>query len=267
MTRGNPQAYGEASYWDNRYKNDSSTFDWYQRYAGLSALLQKYVPKTSRILMVGCGNAAISEDMVNDGYQEIVNIDISTVVIEAMHQKYQHVPQLKYMTMDVRDLSTFEDGSFDAVLDKGTRCIALFQCGTSAAISAAKMLEEVSRVLRGGSSYILVTYGDPRVRLPHLQVPALNWNITLHILPRPGSQKFDDVSSPEFLEPVPINEDGSIGPHSALDSNLHYIYVCTKVGSKFLFHEMTRKEYFFFFFVCKQTGDVGAKKGGRPGKK
>ncbi|XP_024529895.1 EEF1A lysine methyltransferase 4 isoform X1 [Selaginella moellendorffii] len=247
MTRGNPQAYGEASYWDNRYKNDSSTFDWYQRYAGLSALLQKYVPKTSRILMVGCGNAAISEDMVNDGYQEIVNIDISTVVIEAMQQKYQHVPQLKYMTMDVRDLSTFEDGSFDAVLDKGMLdsllCIALFQCGTSAAISAAKMLEEVSRVLRGGSSYILVTYGDPRVRLPHLQVPALNWNITLHILPRPGSQKFDDVSSPEFLEPVPINEDGSIGPHSALDSNLHYIYVCTK------------------------TGDVGAKKGGRPGKK
>lgn len=57
MTRGNPQAYGEASYWDNRYRQDTGSFDWYQQYAGLAPVLQKYVPKASRILMVGCGNA------------------------------------------------------------------------------------------------------------------------------------------------------------------------------------------------------------------
>ena len=56
MTKG-PQAYGEASYWDERYKQDSGSFDWYQQYSGLSPLLDKYAPKTSRILMVGCGNA------------------------------------------------------------------------------------------------------------------------------------------------------------------------------------------------------------------
>ena len=56
MTKG-PQAYGEASYWDERYKQDSGSFDWYQEYSGLSPLLDKYAPKTSRILMVGCGNA------------------------------------------------------------------------------------------------------------------------------------------------------------------------------------------------------------------
>ena len=33
--------------------------------------------------------------MVNDGYREVVNIDISSVVIEAMQRKYSDRPQLK----------------------------------------------------------------------------------------------------------------------------------------------------------------------------
>ena len=38
--------------------------------------------------------AVISEDMVKDGYENIVNIDISQVVIDAMTQKYKDMPQL-----------------------------------------------------------------------------------------------------------------------------------------------------------------------------
>jgi hypothetical protein len=41
------------------------------------------------------GDTAISEDMVCDGYQDIVNIDISAVVIEAMREKYKDMPQLQ----------------------------------------------------------------------------------------------------------------------------------------------------------------------------
>lgn len=37
----------------------------------------------------------MSEDMVQDGYEEIMNIDISSVAIEMMRMKYEHVPQLK----------------------------------------------------------------------------------------------------------------------------------------------------------------------------
>ena len=39
--------------------------------------------------------AVMSEDMVNNGYCEIVNIDISSVVIAAMQSKYKDFPQLK----------------------------------------------------------------------------------------------------------------------------------------------------------------------------
>lgn len=39
--------------------------------------------------------AVISEDMVNDGYQNIMNVDISQIVIDAMTEKYKEMPQLQ----------------------------------------------------------------------------------------------------------------------------------------------------------------------------
>lgn len=38
--------------------------------------------------------AVLSEDMVKDGYQNIANIDISSVVIEQMSEKHMDIPQL-----------------------------------------------------------------------------------------------------------------------------------------------------------------------------
>lgn len=85
--------------------------------------------------------AAFSEGMVNDGYEDVVNVDISSVVIEAMQKKYCNRPQLKYVRMDVRDMSAFETCSFDAVLDKGTLDSLL--CGNNSRENATRMLEEV----------------------------------------------------------------------------------------------------------------------------
>ena len=39
--------------------------------------------------------AAFSEGMVDDGYVDVVNIDISSVAIEAMRKKCSNRPQLK----------------------------------------------------------------------------------------------------------------------------------------------------------------------------
>jgi hypothetical protein len=36
----------------------------------------------------------MSEDMVGDGYENITNIDISSVAIDIMRRKYEHVHQL-----------------------------------------------------------------------------------------------------------------------------------------------------------------------------
>lgn len=62
---------------DTFFDRDSEQFDWYQRYGGLKELLNQYVKKTDAILMAGAGNSRLSEEMVNDGYQKLMNVDVS----------------------------------------------------------------------------------------------------------------------------------------------------------------------------------------------
>ncbi|RZC56058.1 hypothetical protein C5167_014905 [Papaver somniferum] len=248
MTLGTTtQAYGEPSYWDNRYTQDPGPFDWYQKYPALSPLLHLYVPLHNRVLVIGCGNAAISEDMANDGFEDIVNIDISSVVIEAMQTKYQDIPALKCILlyviclialdeffperlvdiqMDVRDMSGFESGSFDAVLDKGT--LDSIMCGHNSQDNASKMLEEVGRVLKDNGVYILITYGAPAYRLPTLKKLSL-WTIKLHVVEKPMADGNSEQIKWELTNPVSLDESGS-SVETALGRTpeVHFIYVCTK---------------------------------------
>ncbi|XP_062175079.1 uncharacterized protein LOC133880195 isoform X3 [Alnus glutinosa] len=226
----NSYNYGDAQYWNARYIQEGGSFDWYQRYTALRPFVRKYIPTSSRVLMVGCGNAVMSEDMVKDGYENIMNIDISSVAIDMMRRKYEYIPQLKYMQMDVRDMSLFPDESFDSVIDKGT--LDSLMCGTDAPISAAQMLGEVSRLLKPGGIYILITYGDPTARMPHLRRPVYNWKTMLYIIPRPGFEKPESCSSStkSCLEPIPTTENGLLPPGFVLeDPDSHFIYVCRKM--------------------------------------
>ncbi|XP_047334304.1 EEF1A lysine methyltransferase 4 [Impatiens glandulifera] len=228
----NTYNYADSIYWDARYRKESSSFDWYQRYSALRPFLRKFLPSfSSRILMVGCGNAVMSEDMVKDGYEDIMNVDISSVAIEMMRKKHELVPQLKYMQLDVRDMSYFEDETFDGVIDKGT--LDSLMCGTNSPISAAQMLGEVSRLLKPGGTYMLITYGDPSVRMSHLIRPAYDWKIELYIISRPGFQRAASSTSPSpkaQLQPVPMTEKGLLHPSYVLeDPDSHFVYICRKM--------------------------------------
>ncbi|KAK9157307.1 hypothetical protein Scep_003881 [Stephania cephalantha] len=144
----NTYNYGDMVYWDARYLQESaSTFDWYQRYSALRPLIRHHVPTSSRLLMVGCGNAVMSEDMVKDGYEDIVNIDISSVAINMMKKKHAHISQLQYMQMDVRDMSFFPDESFDNVMDKARPG---FERSASTSSSPAKSLLEPVPISENG---------------------------------------------------------------------------------------------------------------------
>lgn len=55
-----------------------------KRYSGLKDWISQYIRKTDNILMVGAGSSRLTEDMYDDGYTTITNIDISSVVIEQM---------------------------------------------------------------------------------------------------------------------------------------------------------------------------------------
>ncbi|KAI4344722.1 hypothetical protein L6164_011916 [Bauhinia variegata] len=224
------QAYGEPWYWDDRYSNEPGPFDWYQKYQSLAPIINHYDPRNHRILVVGCGNSAFSEGMVDDGYRDVVNVDISSVVVESMQNKYKDRSELKYMKMDVRDMSAFESESFGAVIDKGTLDSILVMWGESRQ-NANLMLEEVWRVLKDKGVYILVTYGAPLYRLRLLRESSA-WTIKLHVIEKLASDEKPDGPVWELTKPVPLNDDGS-SVEEALGKNpdVHYIYICTKDNS------------------------------------
>lgn len=96
--------YGRLDFWDERYTKDREPFDWYQRFNGIQETMNKFIPsKNSKILNAGCGNSSknlnkgigLSEDMMEDGYTSIDNIDYSKVVIETMIEKCKEKSGLK----------------------------------------------------------------------------------------------------------------------------------------------------------------------------
>ena len=81
--------YGDPKYWDKRYSdNEGTIFDWLEDYSSLKPLFEELIPhKRARMLVIGCGNAPMSEDMYDEGYELIHNIDISSVVIKQMRER------------------------------------------------------------------------------------------------------------------------------------------------------------------------------------
>ena len=57
--------YGDPEYWEERYKNADSTFEWLEDYDSLKCLIDKLQisKENGKILNLGCGNSIICENM------------------------------------------------------------------------------------------------------------------------------------------------------------------------------------------------------------
>ena len=75
-----PETYGEERYWEQRYQRDAAAlapsdnkilYEWYLPYSALSGLilpeLQRRGGFHSRVLVPGCGNSSLCEDLAIDG--------------------------------------------------------------------------------------------------------------------------------------------------------------------------------------------------------
>lgn len=74
--------YGDERYWESRYQKDVSTspptgnselYEWYLPYSDLRRMLgpeiDRYGVRSARVLVPGCGNSSLCEDLANDGLQ------------------------------------------------------------------------------------------------------------------------------------------------------------------------------------------------------
>ncbi|CAL1714250.1 unnamed protein product [Somion occarium] len=180
------EQYGTKEYWDERYSQESEedSFDWFKTYADIADIIRELVPdKNARILMLGCGNSTLSEEMYDDGYKNIVNTDYSDILIKKMRHKHQQLrPEMQWLEMDVRDLK-FESGSFDFALDKGTMDAMMTTKGDvwdpseDVVESCNKEVDEVLRVIRNGGIFLYLTFGQPHFRKRYLTRPGTTLEI------------------------------------------------------------------------------------------
>ncbi len=81
-------------------------------------MVKNYIKPNYKILVLGCGNSKMSEDMYNDGYKFITNMDYSSIVIDSMRDRCHLLDEMLWLTMDINNLK-FENNTFDCVIEKG----------------------------------------------------------------------------------------------------------------------------------------------------
>ncbi|KAF4569940.1 hypothetical protein EYR36_009746 [Pleurotus pulmonarius] len=165
--------------WDQRYSQEAEDFDWFKSYGEISSTIHEIIPdKSARILMLGCGNSKLPEEMYDDGYKNIVNIDYSQVIIDKMQRRHvEQRPELTWLEMDIRDLK-FADNVFDVAIDKGTMDAMMTSKGdvwdppAQVIEDCDREVTEVVRVLKKGTGrFIYLTFGQPHFRKRYLTKP------------------------------------------------------------------------------------------------
>lgn len=247
--------YGGGAYWDNRYEDRTCNFDWFFTYQAVGTLIRQVLGPARGLpcLHVGCGNSTIQEGMVEDGWVDVVNVDISSVVIHQMQIQHGAFPALHYQVVDCRSMHQFQDQTFGSIVDKGT--LDAVACAPGGSHDVLQYLKEVERVLKPGGVFLLVSLGAPTARQSVVKgPPGSEWTTQVLLLPKPtmylaseaslagrvyeskraACSKDDPIDvlgpfTPEEVEKVLIAGGcGHISRHQQPD--YFFAYVCTKAG-------------------------------------
>ncbi|XP_028046357.1 eEF1A lysine and N-terminal methyltransferase homolog isoform X2 [Monomorium pharaonis] len=91
------------------------------------------------------------------GYRNIVNIDISHIVIKQMRDINNDTrPDLVYEHMDATQM-TYPDEKFSVILDKGTLDALMPDAKETTIVTIDRYFKEITRVLRNGGRYICIS--------------------------------------------------------------------------------------------------------------
>jgi len=178
----NSFTYANPRYWDDYYNKTSveERFDWYgswdtdieeMRFAPkggsdqvtarvVGDVLRPYLASESQIMMLGCGNSNMSEQMYSAGFENIVNVDISEKLLASLRERLgASMPRMRWVYENASALS-FEDGTFDVTIDKGT--LDAIEQNKPLLESA---VTEAHRTLKPGGFFVSITFNSPAVRV------------------------------------------------------------------------------------------------------
>jgi len=178
-----------------------------------------------RVLILGCGNSTLGEEMQRDGWLgPIANVDFSQVVIDQMKNKYDDAfydrwysshkrgpysstlppppPKMEFVCADITGRLPFDDQSFDLIVCKGSFDAILTSAGSKCSILC--VVQECARLLSNGHGiFFLVTHGNPDSRIEYLEhnnrLDHYWLGVSVHNVARPstlgklgGSQRYQN---------------------------------------------------------------------------
>ncbi|XP_070353371.1 eEF1A lysine and N-terminal methyltransferase isoform X2 [Equus asinus] len=194
--------FGSVDYWEKFFQQrGKKAFEWYGTYLELCGVLHKYMKPREKVLVIGCGNSELSEQLYDVGYEDIVNIDISEVVIKQMKERNaSRRPQMSFLKMDMTQME-FPDASFQVVLDKGTLDAVLTDEEEKTLQQVDRMLAEVGRVLQVGGRYLCISLAQAHVLKKAVgHFSREGWMVRVHQVASSQDQVLE--AEPRFSLPV-----------------------------------------------------------------
>ena len=191
--------YGDQAYWEKRYTEDTEVFEWYQDPEAVLPVCNELIDKDKKVLVIGNGNSNLAPQLVQNGFEQVTAIDFAKPCIKSSKKRNAELEGITWKVMDIRKMTSFENGEYNAIVDKGT-LDCLFYASESDVFTA---LSEISRVLRKRGVYICISYAPPEARKKFLDRPA---DLLLEL---------ERVL--ELKKPLPSSEP-------------HYVYVLRKIG-------------------------------------
>ncbi|NXX32778.1 MET13 protein, partial [Nicator chloris] len=249
-----PAEFGSARYWDHFFRQRGQRpFEWYGAFPELCPVLHKYVRPRDKVLVVGCGNSELSEQMYDVGMcEDIVNIDISDAVIRQMQERSASTrPKMSYLLMDMLQMD-FPDAHFQVVLDKGTLDALLTDEEEATLAKVDQMFAEISRVLQVGGRYLCVSLAQAHVLKKAVEYFSQEgWVVRVHQVASSGDKqqfvlpvfvyvmtKFRKIpgSAAQILEICPEEQDKPMRVESveqlvaAVKDRQHYALLCSRIS-------------------------------------
>lgn len=207
--------YGRVQFWDQRYLAESEPFEWYHPYEYYRTAITENIEFDRKIMVAGCGTSNMVEDLVNDGFTEVIGQDISRIAIKMQEIRYKHLSEnLKFMTGNMTDLDV-EEGYVDAIVDKAL--LDSLYCSAMGETVVAQYVNEVIRLLTAEGVFIVISYMPPEDCLPMLEQFDIDepyytpWLIEVQAMVKPKAF-----------------EEEKIDPDDP--AHLYWVYVCTKRG-------------------------------------
>ncbi len=207
--------YGRVQFWDQRYIQESEPFEWYYPFEYFKGAVLDNIAFDKKVMIAGCGTSNMPEDLIIEGYKNVIGQDISRVAIKMQEIRCKHLSEnVKFMTGNMTDMD-LQDGFVDAIIDKAL--LDSLYCSAMGETVVAQYVNEVIRLLSAEGVFIVISYLPPEDCLPLLEQFDIDepyytpWLIEVQAVLKPPQFESERM---DFDDP----------------SHLYWVYIATKKG-------------------------------------